>query len=51
VVRLSGLGSAEVNVTDELDASVSGVGSVEYHGRPNLRRHVSGLGDVIPARA
>jgi hypothetical protein len=50
-VRLSGLGSAEVNVTDELDATVSGVGSIEYHGRPTVRRHVTGLGDLSPAGA
>jgi hypothetical protein len=51
VVRLSGVGSAEVNVTDELDATVSGVGSIEYHGDPTVRRDVSGLGDVSQAGA
>jgi Putative auto-transporter adhesin, head GIN domain len=51
VVRLSGVGSAEVNVTNELDATVSGVGSIEYHGHPTVRRDVRGLGDVSPADA
>jgi Putative auto-transporter adhesin, head GIN domain len=50
-VRLSGLGSAEVNVTDELDATVSGIGSIEYHGHPTVHRDVTGLGDVSPAGA
>jgi Putative auto-transporter adhesin, head GIN domain len=50
-VRVSGLGKAEVNVTDELDATISGIGSIEYHGHPAVHRHISGFGDVSPAGA
>jgi Putative auto-transporter adhesin, head GIN domain len=50
-VRVTGLGSAKVNVTDELDATVSGIGSIEYHGHPTVYHDVSGLGDVSPAGA
>jgi Putative auto-transporter adhesin, head GIN domain len=50
-VHVSGVGKAEVNATDELDATVSGVGSIEYRGHPTVDRHISGLGDVRPAGA
>jgi len=46
-VMLSGTGSAEVNVTQHLDATVSGVGSVIYAGNPpEVIGHVSGVGSI-----
>ncbi len=46
-VLLSGTGSAEVNVTQHLEATVSGVGSVVYTGNPQeVVPHISGVGSV-----
>lgn len=45
-VRLSGVGSATVNVQDDLSARVSGLGSVRYLGNPKVHEQVSGLGSV-----
>lgn len=45
-VHHSGVGSAVVNVSDQLDATVSGVGSVEYIGSPQVQKSGQGLGDV-----
>jgi hypothetical protein len=47
-VRSSGVGSAVVNASDQLDATVSGVGSVEYLGSPQVQQSVSGVGSVKP---
>ncbi len=50
-IDISGVGGAEVYVTEELDASVSGVGGVSYIGDPvKVRRDVSGLGNVKEGR-
>ena len=44
---LSGVGAAEVYVTDLLDASVSGIGGIKYRGNPQkVNQNVSGLGKV-----
>jgi hypothetical protein len=44
---VTGVGAAEVNVTQELDASVSGVGKISYEGNPrDVSKSVSGLGAV-----
>jgi hypothetical protein len=40
--RVSGSGSAIVNVTDVLDAEVSGSGSIEYLGAPVVSESISG---------
>jgi hypothetical protein len=49
-VSLSGIGNANIYVTQNLEAKVSGVGSVRYRGNPrNLRRDVSGVGSIEPA--
>jgi Putative auto-transporter adhesin, head GIN domain len=45
-VRNSGVGSAVVNVSDQLDADLSGVGSVEYIGSPQVRKSGRGVGGV-----
>jgi hypothetical protein len=44
---ISGLGSAEVYASVNLDAEVSGAGSVTYKGNAtNVTQHVSGLGSI-----
>ncbi|HZM25519.1 MAG TPA: DUF2807 domain-containing protein, partial [Anaerolineales bacterium] len=45
-VRISGAGSATVNVVDDLTARVSGAGSVKYYGSPTLHEDISGAGSV-----
>jgi lipopolysaccharide export system protein LptA len=46
-VRISGSGSVEINVTDELDAKISGSGDVRYRGNPaRVNAHSSGSGSV-----
>ncbi|CAN5145520.1 hypothetical protein BH11PSE10_BH11PSE10_07350 [soil metagenome] len=46
VVSISGIGNANLWVTDSLRVSISGIGSVEYWGQPELRRSSSGLGSI-----
>ena len=48
-VRISGAGSATVNVVDDLTARVSGAGSINYYGSPTLHEDVSGAGSVSRA--
>jgi len=45
-VVLSGVGSAQLWVTDELDVTIAGVGSVEYYGSPRIKQSVTMLGKV-----
>lgn len=45
-VKVSGVGHAVVNVTDDLTATVNGVGGVEYHGNPNVHPNLNGVGDI-----
>ncbi|MCS6973998.1 MAG: DUF2807 domain-containing protein [Cyclobacteriaceae bacterium] len=46
-VRISGSGSVEINVSDELDATISGSGDVRYTGNPSrLNVHSSGSGKI-----
>jgi len=46
-IRISGSGDVEVNVKNELDASISGSGSVTYKGNPShVNSHASGSGKV-----
>ncbi|HTL90069.1 MAG TPA: DUF2807 domain-containing protein [Leptolyngbya sp.] len=46
IARNSGVGSAVLNVSEQLDADLSGVGSIEYVGSPQVRRSGRGLGTV-----
>jgi len=47
-VRISGSGTAEVNVHDELNTNLSGSGSVSYKGRPRMTsQEISGSGSVM----
>lgn len=51
-IELSGVGGAEVYVTDNLQAKVSGVGGIRYKGEPkNIQRQVSGVGSIKAAGA
>ncbi|MBA4305086.1 MAG: hypothetical protein C0424_12725 [Sphingobacteriaceae bacterium] len=44
---MSGAGSAEVNVSKQLDVNISGVGVVSYKGEPEvLRKRISGAGKI-----
>jgi hypothetical protein len=46
-IRISGSGDVEVNVKNELDATISGSGSVTYKGNPShVNSHASGSGKV-----
>ena len=45
-VRNKGVGSAVVNVSEHLDASVSGLGSIEYVGSPQVTESVKGMGSI-----
>ena len=45
-VSISGIGNANLWVTDSLRVSISGIGSVEYWGQPEVRRSSSGLGSI-----
>jgi hypothetical protein len=45
-VRVSGVGGADVNVAESLDAAISGVGGIHYLGNPTITQQTSGLGGV-----
>lgn len=46
-IEISGAGSAQVNVSDKLEASVSGAGNVYYRGNPdNIQTDISGAGNI-----
>ncbi|MBR9998987.1 MAG: DUF2807 domain-containing protein [Cyclobacteriaceae bacterium] len=49
-VVVSGLGGAEVNVTENLEASIEGVGGIRYEGNPpHVNTVINGLGKIRPA--
>lgn len=45
-VVMEGVGSAVVNVSEQLEADISGVGAIEYVGSPQVRKSGKGLGQV-----
>ena len=47
-VKVSGAGSAIVNVRETLDARISGIGSIRYAGQPTVTKSVSGIGSIRP---
>jgi hypothetical protein len=49
VVVHSGVGKAEVNVSDSLDVTILGSGSVFYKGDPIITEDISGTGQLIDA--
>lgn len=47
IVKLSGVGSAKVFVSKNLDASVSGIGGIKFKGNPDhVVKNVSGIGKI-----
>lgn len=47
-VNLSGIGGANVYVSEKLGASITGIGGITYSGNPKLiEKQVSGLGKII----
>ena len=45
-VNISGAGSANLWVDEELDATISGAGSVNYYGSPTVTKQISGVGNI-----
>jgi hypothetical protein len=47
-VQMSGSGSAKVDASQSLDATLSGVGNVQYKNHPSLQlvTHISGVGNI-----
>ena len=45
-IEISGLGSATVNVSDNLDIEINGAGNVYYKGSPHISQEISGLGRI-----
>jgi hypothetical protein len=48
-VHISGAGSAELSVKNDLRATVSGAGSINYYGSPRVDQEISGAGSVRQA--
>ncbi|WP_299461191.1 head GIN domain-containing protein [uncultured Microscilla sp.] len=48
-IKLKGAGNCEVNVTQELNATISGSGNINYKGNPAIHRDISGVGSVTKA--
>jgi hypothetical protein len=46
-IRLNGIGNAEIDVREKLDAEINGLGSIKYKGKPaNLRQEIRGMGKI-----
>ena len=46
-INLSGLGGAEIYVTEKLEATITGIGGIQYAGNPKIiERQVTGLGKI-----
>jgi hypothetical protein len=45
-IDISGVGSAKINVEDELRVGISGIGSVKYKGHPKITSDISFLGSL-----
>ena len=48
-ITITGAGSCEVNVRDELKVTLTGVGNVHYKGNPTISSTITGMGSVIDA--
>jgi len=46
IVQISGVGNAQLWVTESLKVSVSGVGTIDYWGNPEVSRSSSGLATI-----
>lgn len=49
-IDLSGMGSAIVQVEEDLAATLTGAGSIKYYGTPHVDQNVTGAGSVEPAK-
>ncbi|MCB1694092.1 MAG: DUF2807 domain-containing protein, partial [Pseudomonadales bacterium] len=49
-VRLSGAGTADVSVSDDLDVVISGPGRVSYAGYPEIVKRITGSGKLVRRR-
>jgi len=49
IIDLSGMGSAIVQVEEDLTATLTGAGSIKYYGTPHVEQNVTGAGSVEPA--
>ncbi len=48
-VTVGGLGGAEINVTEKLNAKIEGIGSIRYDGQPkDINTEIKGLGRIKP---
>jgi len=45
-IDISGSGSAQVWVADNLDLDISGMGDLSYYGEPILNTDISGMGNI-----
>lgn len=45
-IAIKGTGSAELTVSDKLDATINGTGSVRYHGNAKVNQKILGIGSV-----
>ena len=45
-IRISGAGSARVNVEQKLEVQISGAGNVYYSGNPQISQNISGAGKI-----
>ena len=46
-MEILGLGEAELNVTEKLNATISGLGKIEYIGDPEVHQNILGGGKVV----
>jgi hypothetical protein len=46
IVEVDGSGSANVNVTERLTATISGSGSINYFGEPEVEANINGDGEI-----
>ena len=50
-ITLSGLGGAEINASEKLNATITGVGGIVYSGNPKIiEKQVSGFGKIEPSK-
>lgn len=45
-VSITGAGEAQVNASDDLDATITGAGSISYKGNPKVKQTIAGVGTV-----
>ncbi len=46
-ITISGVGNAEITVTDLLDVVIAGIGSIYYMGSPSITHNITGTGNLI----